>query len=72
MLCGDYRHMSYRGIQDKPFDGVDAKSPFMILKVVQSLRLKSWPWHFMMDLHNIGRGWLYGPLLSVRSFVDDL
>lgn len=28
MLCGDYRHMSYRDIQDKPFDGVIVNPPF--------------------------------------------
>ena len=28
MLCGDYRHMSYRDVQDKPFDGVIVNPPF--------------------------------------------
>ena len=28
MLCGDYRHISYRDIQDKPFDGVIVNPPF--------------------------------------------
>ena len=28
MLCGDYRHMTYRDIQDKPFDGVIVNPPF--------------------------------------------
>ena len=41
ILCGDYRHMTYRDIQDKPFDGVIVNPPFMIVKAVQSLHLKS-------------------------------
>ena len=28
ILCGDYRHMTYRDIQDKPFDGVIVNPPF--------------------------------------------
>ena len=28
MVCGDYRHMSYRDVQDKPFDGVIVNPPF--------------------------------------------
>ena len=28
MLCGDYRHMSYRDVQDKPFDGIIVNPPF--------------------------------------------
>lgn len=28
MLCGDYRHITYRDIQDKPFDGVIVNPPF--------------------------------------------
>ena len=32
MVCGDYRHMSYHDVQDKPIDGVIVNPPFMIVR----------------------------------------
>ena len=51
MLCGDYRHMSYRDIQDKPFDGVIVNPPFMIMKAVQSPLLMKERLLFMINIH---------------------
>ena len=32
MVCGDYRHMSYRDVQDKPFDGVKVGQSPLLMK----------------------------------------